>query len=43
MGGKKIDDRIRLLIENGVKFGHRTMFFVIGDSARDQVKLLFFN
>jgi len=34
---KKIDNRIRVLIENGVAERHRTMFVVIGDHARDQV------
>ncbi|XP_076664130.1 RNA cytidine acetyltransferase l(1)G0020 [Andrena cerasifolii] len=37
---KKIDNRIRTLIENGVTVGHRTMFIVIGEKARDQVVLL---
>ncbi|WAR02866.1 NAT10-like protein [Mya arenaria] len=37
---KKIDNRIRVLIENGVAEGHRTMFVVIGDHARDQVVIL---
>ncbi|XP_053995758.1 RNA cytidine acetyltransferase [Hylaeus anthracinus] len=37
---KKIDNRIRVLIENGVITGHRTMFIVIGEKARDQVVLL---
>ncbi|KAH3752617.1 RNA cytidine acetyltransferase-like [Dreissena polymorpha] len=37
---KKIDNRIRVLIENGVNLGHRTMFVVIGDHARDQVVIL---
>ncbi|XP_043516756.1 RNA cytidine acetyltransferase [Frieseomelitta varia] len=37
---KKIDNRIRVLIENGVSTGHRTMFIVIGNKARDQVVLL---
>ncbi|CAL7945133.1 unnamed protein product [Xylocopa violacea] len=37
---KKIDNRIRVLIENGVVTGHRTMFIVIGEKARDQVVLL---
>ncbi|XP_011136777.1 RNA cytidine acetyltransferase [Harpegnathos saltator] len=37
---KKIDNRIRVLIENGVAVGHRTMFIVIGEKARDQVVLL---
>ena len=34
---KKIDNRIRVLIENGVAEKHRTMFLVIGDHGRDQV------
>lgn len=37
---RKIDNRIRVLIENGVTVGHRTMFVVIGDKARDQVSVL---
>ncbi|XP_066585777.1 RNA cytidine acetyltransferase [Prorops nasuta] len=37
---RKIDNRIRVLIENGVNLGHRTMFAVVGDKARDQVVLL---
>ncbi|KAK0078837.1 hypothetical protein PV325_002045 [Microctonus aethiopoides] len=37
---KKIDDRIRILIENGVVQKHRTMFIVIGEKAKDQVVLL---
>ncbi|XP_015117202.1 RNA cytidine acetyltransferase [Diachasma alloeum] len=37
---KKIDNRIRVLIENGVAEGHRTFFVVIGEKARDQVVLL---
>ncbi|XP_012286930.1 RNA cytidine acetyltransferase [Orussus abietinus] len=37
---KKLDNRIRVLIENGVAEGHRTLFIVIGDKARDQVVLL---
>lgn len=40
---KKIDNRIRVLIENGVKLGHRTMFVIIGDKARDQVILFLYN
>lgn len=35
---KKIDNRIRVLIENGVKIGNRTMFVVLGEKGRDQVK-----
>ena len=37
---KKIDNRIRILIENGVAQGRRSMFVVVGDKARDQVVLL---
>jgi len=38
---KKIDNRIRVLIENGVILGHRTMFVVVGDKGRDQVSWRF--
>lgn len=38
---KKIDNRIRVMIENGVKLGHRTMFVIVGDKARDQVPILY--
>ncbi|XP_075148996.1 RNA cytidine acetyltransferase l(1)G0020 [Haematobia irritans] len=38
---KKIDNRIRVMIENGVKLGHRTMFIIIGDKGRDQVPILY--
>ncbi len=34
---KKLDNRMRILIENGITEGHRTMFVVVGDKARDQV------
>ncbi|XP_010548049.1 PREDICTED: RNA cytidine acetyltransferase 1 [Tarenaya hassleriana] len=34
---KKVDERIRTLIENGVKLKHRSMFFIIGDKSRDQI------
>ncbi|KAJ8936775.1 hypothetical protein NQ318_008991 [Aromia moschata] len=37
---KKIDNRLRVLIENGVKLGHRTLFVIIGDKSRDQVPIL---
>lgn len=36
----KIDNRIRLLIENGIKTSHRSMFVVVGDKGRDQVILI---
>ncbi|XP_060806182.1 RNA cytidine acetyltransferase [Amyelois transitella] len=38
---KKIDNRIRIMIENGVKLGHRTMFLLVGDKSRDQVPILY--
>jgi len=34
---KKVDSRVRTLIENGVKQHHRTMFVIVGDRGRDQV------
>lgn len=34
---KKLDPRIRALIEAGVKERHRTFFVVVGDRGRDQV------
>lgn len=34
---KKIDSRIRTLIENGVKLNQRTLMIVIGDNGKDQV------
>lgn len=33
----KLDNRIRILIENGVATGHRSMFVIIGDKGKDQV------
>ncbi|XP_013884650.1 RNA cytidine acetyltransferase [Austrofundulus limnaeus] len=37
---KKIDNRIRVQIENGVALQHRTLFVVVGDRGRDQVVIL---
>ena len=37
---KKIDNRLRVMIETGVAQGHRTMFVIVGDKARDQVVVL---
>ncbi|OXA52954.1 RNA cytidine acetyltransferase [Folsomia candida] len=37
---KKVDNRIRVLIENGVHTGHRSMFVIVGDKGRDQVVIL---
>ncbi|KAG4961599.1 hypothetical protein JHK87_038232 [Glycine soja] len=34
---KRIDERIRTLIENGVKTRHRSMFVIIGDKSLDQI------
>lgn len=34
---KKVDNRIRVQIENGVSLQTRTMFVVVGDRGRDQV------
>ncbi|KAK6626402.1 N-acetyltransferase 10 [Polyplax serrata] len=37
---RKVDNRIRTLIENGVAVGHRTMFVIVGDRGRDQTVIL---
>lgn len=37
---KKVDNRIRVQIENGVAQLHRTMFVIVGDQGRDQVVIL---
>jgi N-acetyltransferase 10 len=37
---KKIDNRIRVMIENGMNLGHRTLYVVVGDKAKDQVVIL---
>ena len=34
---KKVDPRIRTLVENGVKARQRSMFVIVGDKGRDQV------
>ena len=34
---KKVDNRIRVLIENGVQRRHRSLFVVVGDKGKDQV------
>lgn len=34
---KKLDQRIRTLIENGVKQNHRSFFVIVGDHGREQV------
>jgi len=37
---KKIDNRIRVMIENGVANKHRSMFVLVGDKGKDQVVIL---
>ena len=37
---KKLDNRIRVLIENQVKNGHRSLFVVVGKKGREQVVVL---
>ena len=37
---KRIDNRIRILIENGVLTKNRSMFIIIGDKGRDQTTIL---
>lgn len=34
---KKVDGRIRTLIENGVKTRTRSLFVIVGDRGKDQV------
>ncbi|KYQ93042.1 putative N-acetyltransferase [Tieghemostelium lacteum] len=34
---KKVDSRIRTLIENGVATNHRSFFVIVGDNGKDQV------
>lgn len=36
---KKLDSRIRTLIEHGVANGHRSMLVIVGDKSRDQVRV----
>lgn len=33
---KKVDQRIRTLVENGVKLRQRSLFVIVGDRGRDQ-------
>ncbi|KAB1272432.1 RNA cytidine acetyltransferase [Camelus dromedarius] len=40
MHRKKVDNRIRILIENGVAERQRSLFVVVGDRGKDQVVLL---
>ncbi|AQK92442.1 RNA cytidine acetyltransferase 1 [Zea mays] len=34
---KKVDERIRTMIENGVRQRQRSMFVIVGDKSRDQI------
>ena len=34
---RKLDNRIKILIDNGIALGHRTVFAVVGEKGRDQV------
>jgi N-acetyltransferase 10 len=36
MPKKKVDERIRTLIENGVKTRNRSFFVIVGDRGKDQ-------
>ncbi|KAL4195527.1 hypothetical protein AMTRI_Chr05g73770 [Amborella trichopoda] len=38
---KKVDERIRTLVENGVKSRHRSMCVIVGDKSRDQIVNLY--
>ncbi|XP_028917575.1 RNA cytidine acetyltransferase [Ornithorhynchus anatinus] len=40
MQRKKVDNRIRILIENGVAEKQRTLFVLVGDHGKDQVVIL---
>ena len=37
---KKVDNRIRTLVENCVKLRQRSLFVIVGDKGRDQVTCL---
>ncbi|XP_045146924.1 RNA cytidine acetyltransferase isoform X2 [Echinops telfairi] len=40
MNRKKVDNRIRVLIENGIAQRQRSLFVIVGDRAKDQVVIL---
>ncbi|XP_040574778.1 RNA cytidine acetyltransferase [Lepeophtheirus salmonis] len=40
MSRKKLDNRIRILIENGINTGHRGFVMLLGEEAREQVVIL---
>ncbi|CAH1787885.1 unnamed protein product [Owenia fusiformis] len=37
---KKVDNRIRVMIENGIAEKHRSLFVIVGDHGRDQTVIL---
>ncbi|XP_067044164.1 RNA cytidine acetyltransferase-like [Acropora muricata] len=37
---RKLDNRLRVLIENGVQKRHRSMFVIVGDKGKDQAVIL---
>jgi N-acetyltransferase 10 len=37
---KKIDDKIKILMENAITMNERSMFIIVGDRGRDQVKFI---
>ena len=37
MPRKKVDARVRTLIENGIKTNHRSIIVVVGDNGKNQV------
>lgn len=39
---KKVDIRIKTLIENAIKLRHRAFFIIVGDRGKEQVPALFF-
>lgn len=39
---KKVDDRVRTLIENGVKTHHRSLLVLVGDHGKDQSIQVYF-
>lgn len=40
MGRVKLDQRIRVVVENGLASRHRSLFVVLGEKARDQMVTL---
>jgi len=37
MPRKRVDERVRTLVENGIKTHTRSFFVIVGDRAKDQV------